>query len=97
MPKVFAWNGYRFHFFANEGDPREPAHVHVTKGRDTAKFWLRPDVALAYNRGFSPRGRDPDPYKCAGRSAPTCTAADGGNYRYQIVRARLRRKSASRR
>lgn len=55
MPKVFAWNGYRFHFFANEGDPREPAHVHVTKGRDTAKFWLRPDVALAYNRGFSPR------------------------------------------
>ena len=55
MPKVFAWNGYRFHFFANEGDPREPAHVHVTKGRDTAKFWLRPEVSLAYNRGFPPR------------------------------------------
>jgi hypothetical protein len=54
MPKVFAWNGYRFHFFANEGDPREPPHVHVTKGRDTAKFWLNPDVSLAYNRGFSP-------------------------------------------
>jgi hypothetical protein len=55
MPKVFAWNGYRFHFFANEGDPREPPHVHTTKGRDTAKFWLRPDVSLASNRGFSPR------------------------------------------
>jgi hypothetical protein len=55
MPKVFAWNGYRFHFFANEGDPREPPHVHVTRNRDTAKFWLRPDILLAYNQGFSPR------------------------------------------
>lgn len=40
MPKVFEWNGYRFHFFSNEGDPREPAHIHVRKGRNTAKFWL---------------------------------------------------------
>jgi len=53
MPKVFSWNGYRF--FANEGDPREPPHVHVTKDRDTAKFWLRPQVSFAYDRGFSPR------------------------------------------
>jgi len=53
LPKAFEWNGYRFHFFSNEGDPREPAHVHVTKGRDTAKFWLRPDVVLAQDRGFS--------------------------------------------
>ncbi len=55
MPKVFDWNGYRFHFFSNEGDPREPAHIHVTMGRDTAKFWLRPEVTVAYDRGFSPR------------------------------------------
>lgn len=55
MPKVFDWNGYRFHFFSNEGDPREPAHIHVTKGRDTAKFWLSPEVSLAYDRGFPPR------------------------------------------
>ncbi|AEG50797.1 hypothetical protein Sphch_3183 [Sphingobium chlorophenolicum L-1] len=40
MPKVFDWNGYRFHFYANEGDPREPVHIHVRKGRDNAKFWL---------------------------------------------------------
>jgi hypothetical protein len=53
--KVFDWNGYRFHFFANEGDPREPMHIHVRKGRDDAKFWLRPDVSLAYNRGFPPK------------------------------------------
>lgn len=55
MPKVFDWNGYRFHFYSNEGDPREPVHIHVRKGRDNAKFWLVPDVALATNRGFSPK------------------------------------------
>jgi hypothetical protein len=53
MPKVFDWNGYRFHFYANEGDPREPVHIHVRRGRADAKFWLRPEVSLAYNRGFS--------------------------------------------
>ena len=55
MPKVFDWNGYRFHFFANEGDPLEPAHIHVRKARNDAKFWLRPAVVVAYNRGFPPR------------------------------------------
>ena len=44
MPKVFDWNGYRFHFYSNEGDPREPPHIHVRKGCHDAKFWLRPDV-----------------------------------------------------
>jgi hypothetical protein len=53
MPKLFEWNGYRFHFFSNEGDPLEPAHVHVRKDRDTAKFWLRPEVAIAESRGFN--------------------------------------------
>lgn len=52
MPKIFAWKGYRFHFYANEGSPREPVHIHVRKGRDNAKFWLDPDVRVAYNRGF---------------------------------------------
>lgn len=55
MPKVFDWNGYRFHFFANEGDPREPMHIHVSKPGAKAKFWLFPDVELAYNRGFDAR------------------------------------------
>jgi hypothetical protein len=54
VPKVFEWNGYRFHFFADEGNPLEPIHIHVRKGRDNAKFWLQPQVTLAYNRGFSP-------------------------------------------
>ena len=54
MPKVFEWNGYRFHFFANEGDPREPVHIHVSRAGAKAKFWLFPEVSVAYNRGFPP-------------------------------------------
>jgi hypothetical protein len=53
MPVVFRHNGYRFHFFSNEGNPRGPVHIHVTKGRPTAKFWLHPEVNVAYNLGFS--------------------------------------------
>ncbi|MFN3944418.1 MAG: DUF4160 domain-containing protein [Allosphingosinicella sp.] len=55
MPVVFRWNGYRFHFYSDEGDPCEPVHIHVRKGRDNAKFWLYPEVTVAYNRGFSSR------------------------------------------
>lgn len=55
MPVVFRYEGFRFHFFSNEGDPREPVHIHVRKGQHDAKFWLRPNVSIAYNRGFSPR------------------------------------------
>jgi len=55
MPLVFRWNGYRFHFFSNEGDPREPVHIHVTKDGADAKFWLQPEVNVAYNRGFNAR------------------------------------------
>jgi hypothetical protein len=55
MPKVFDWGGYRFHFFANEGDPREPVHIHISRAGAKAKFWLYPHVELAYNRGYDAR------------------------------------------
>jgi hypothetical protein len=55
MPVVFRWSGYRFHFFANEGDPREPAHIHISRAGAKAKFWLSPAVELAYNRNFDAR------------------------------------------
>ncbi|HVI97587.1 MAG TPA: DUF4160 domain-containing protein [Sphingomonas sp.] len=41
-PSFFRHNGYRFHFFSNEGDPREPVHIHVTRDRSAAKFWFHP-------------------------------------------------------
>jgi hypothetical protein len=55
MPVVFRWKGFRFHFFSNEGNPREPVHIHVSREGAKAKFWLFPDVELAYNRGFDAR------------------------------------------
>lgn len=55
MPVVFRHRGYRFHFYANEGDPREPMHVHVVKDGIDAKFWLSPQVSVAYNDGFNAR------------------------------------------
>lgn len=53
MPVVLRIDGFRFLFYGNEGNPREPVHIHVKNGRDEAKFWLSPVVALSYNRGLS--------------------------------------------
>lgn len=55
MPVVFRDRGARFYFFSNEGSPREPIHIHVEKGGGEAKFWLRPEIALADSFGFSRR------------------------------------------
>jgi Domain of unknown function (DUF4160) len=55
MPVVFRRGGFRFFFYSNEGLPREPAHVHVEQGGSEVKFWLRPEVAVAYNDGFDAR------------------------------------------
>lgn len=55
MPVVFREAGFRFHFYSNEGDPREPVHIHVRKANADAKLWLYPEVTIAYNRGFDAR------------------------------------------
>ena len=55
MPVVFRHKGFRFLFYANEGDPREPMHIHALKDGIDAKFWLWPDVILAYNDGHPAR------------------------------------------
>jgi hypothetical protein len=47
MPVVFRYKGYRFFFFSNEGNPREPMHIHVRKGEAVAKFWLEPGLSVA--------------------------------------------------
>jgi hypothetical protein len=53
MPTVFRRDGYRFFFFSNEGEPKEPVHVHVRRGGDEAKLWLEPNVAVADSFGFN--------------------------------------------
>ncbi len=53
MPIVFRDRGHRFHFYSDEGNPREPVHIHVARPGKDAKFWLYPEVRAAYNRGFN--------------------------------------------
>lgn len=55
MPVVLRLESFKFMFYSNEGDPREPVHIHVRQGREEAKFWLSPEVSLAYNEGFDAR------------------------------------------
>ena len=51
VPTVLRSGPYRVYFYSHE--PNEPAHVHVDRDDQSAKFWLRP-VSLAFNLGFSP-------------------------------------------
>lgn len=53
MPVVFRHRGFRFLFYANEGDPREPVHIHAMKDGIDAKFWLWLEVSVVYNDGFN--------------------------------------------
>jgi hypothetical protein len=49
MPVVFRHHGFRFFFYSNEGNPREPVHIHVEQAETEAKFWLLPFLHVAYN------------------------------------------------
>ncbi len=50
MPTVLREGPYSFIFFSS--DAEEPEHIHVTRERRIAKFWLDP-IGLAKNRGFA--------------------------------------------
>lgn len=54
MPVIFRHKGIRFFFFSNEGEPREPIHVHIKGAEGDAKFWLQP-LRLADSDGFDAR------------------------------------------
>jgi hypothetical protein len=53
MPVAFRQGGLSYFFFSNEGQPREPRHVHVRGGGRDAKIWLEPDISLADSYGFN--------------------------------------------
>ena len=43
MPQVFKIGSYWVYFWANENDPLEPVHVHVSKGApqpNATKIWI---------------------------------------------------------
>ncbi len=46
MPTILFINGYRFHFYAKDGD--EPIHIHVSRGNGYAKIWLEPSLESVY-------------------------------------------------
>ena len=50
MPTVLHVGPYRFFFYASDRD--EPAHVHVERDDNVAKFWLDP-IRLQSSGGFS--------------------------------------------
>lgn len=50
MPTILKVGAYRFFFYA--GDREEPAHIHVVRDENIAKFWLEP-IRLQGSGGFS--------------------------------------------
>ena len=43
MPQILRIGPYSIYFWSNEGDPLEPIHVHISKGKPTpnaTKIWL---------------------------------------------------------
>ncbi len=53
MPVVFRIGAFTFFFYSNEGDPREPLHIHVRSSGAEAKVWLDPTIGIADSRGFN--------------------------------------------
>jgi hypothetical protein len=43
-------DGFKFSFWSNEN--QEPIHIHVYKAGAKAKFWIEPQIRLAWNKGF---------------------------------------------
>ena len=55
MPVVFRSGNLKFYFYSNEGDPREPVHIHVRGPGTNAKIWLEPAIGVAQSEGFNSR------------------------------------------
>lgn len=50
MPTVLLIGPYRFFFYSNERS--EPPHIHISRERQLAKFWLDP-VRVASSKRFA--------------------------------------------
>jgi len=56
MPTILYIMGWRFFFYANEGN--EPIHIHCRKGGMECKYWLNRDdfsIEEAYSYGMAQR------------------------------------------
>lgn len=55
MPTIFRHDGFRFFFYSNEADPRDPIHIHVMAANGEAKFCIASEVTLAESAGLDAR------------------------------------------
>jgi hypothetical protein len=58
MPTILLIMGWRFFFYANEGN--EPIHVHCSKGDMESKYWLDRDnfdLEEVFSFNLSPKDR----------------------------------------
>jgi hypothetical protein len=55
MPVLFRARGLRFFFYANEGNPIEPAHVYAENDNLKAEFLDHSGSACDYDDGFNTR------------------------------------------
>ncbi len=54
MPQIFKFGSYWVYFWTNEGEPKEPVHVHISEGKpvpNSTKVWITKDgkCSLANN------------------------------------------------
>ncbi|MCM1057348.1 MAG: DUF4160 domain-containing protein [Firmicutes bacterium] len=59
MPQVFKIGSYWVYFWANEGKPNEPVHVHISEGNpseNATKIWITASgkCLLAHNNSQIP-------------------------------------------
>ncbi len=58
MPTILYIDGWRLHFYTNEGG--EPPHIHCAKAECDAKYWLDVDsfdIVPSHEYNFSPSDR----------------------------------------
>lgn len=55
MPTVLTIDGFKLHFYSDEGN--EPCHIHVKKGGGRGKWWLEPTLEEEYAYGFTQQER----------------------------------------
>ena len=59
MPQIFSIGSYVVYFWSDEGEPKEPVHVHVAQGRpqkNGTKIWITKSMhcIVAHNKSKIP-------------------------------------------
>ncbi|MBQ0050750.1 MAG: DUF4160 domain-containing protein [Treponema sp.] len=60
MPQVFSIGSFKIYFWTNEGNPKEPVHVHVSEGipsENATKIWITKEskTIVVHNKSKIPQ------------------------------------------